>query len=173
MKKSTAIIMILVALSTFHWIKLQAQVRVIGHVTAEVIESLNATETAQLNFGRFAPQFSGGQLIMTPQGALMSTGNIILSSSTHNAASFFITGESGVLFSITLPNGPVTMINTQNSKTMSIINWTSDPKPGMGIILPEGGSQVVLVGATLVAGSMYDNPVGIYTGTYAITFSYN
>jgi len=31
----------------------------------------------------------------------------------------------------------------------------------------------VLVGATLVTGSIYDNPVGVYTGTYPITFSYN
>jgi hypothetical protein len=171
MKKFTVII--LVTLSILTWGKLQAQVKVTGHISAEVIEALNAMETAQLNFGRFAPQFGGGQLILTPQGALMSTGSIIISSSTHNAASFYVTGESGVIFSITLPSGPISMTNMQSSKTMSVINWTSDPQQGLGIILPEGGAQVVLVGATLVTGSIYDNPVGVYTGTYPITFSYN
>jgi hypothetical protein len=60
-----------------------------------------------------------------------------------------------------------------NSKTMTVANWVSDPQQGMGIILPERGTQVVLVGATLVAGTSYDNPVGVYTGTYSITFGYN
>lgn len=173
MKKSTALIFLLVASSVLTWSKLQAQVRVTGHISAEVITSLSAMETAQLNFGRFAPQTAGGQLILTPQGALMSTGTIILSSGTHNAASFFITGEGGALFSIVLPNEPIYLTQTLSSKTMTVINWVSDPQAGMGIILPQAGTEVVNVGATLVVGSIFDNPVGIYTGSYPIIFSYN
>jgi len=173
MKKFTIRILILAVFPIFIAATMQAQVRVTGHVSAEVITSLAAMETAQLNFGRFAPQSAGGQVIITPQGTQSSTGTIALGSGTHNAASFFISGESGALFSITLPNGPVSLTNTSNSKTMVVTNWTSVPTPGMGIIIPERGSQVVLVGATLVAGTNNDNPVGIYTGTYSITFGYN
>jgi hypothetical protein len=36
-----------------------------------------------------------------------------------------------------------------------------------------GGSQEVKIGATLIVGSVNDNPKGIYTGTYFVTFSYN
>jgi hypothetical protein len=35
------------------------------------------------------------------------------------------------------------------------------------------GSQTVYVGATLKVGTINDNPVGVYTGTYAITFDFN
>jgi len=37
----------------------------------------------------------------------------------------------------------------------------------------ENGAQTVYVGATLKVGSLIDNPVGIYTGTYTITFDFN
>jgi hypothetical protein len=173
MKKSTILFIIFTAFSILIGSKLQAQMKVLGHISAEVINSLSAMETAQLNFGRFAPQSAGGQVIITPQGAQLSTGTIALSSGTHNAASFYFSGEAGALFSVSLPSGPVQLTNTQNSKTMTIINWVSGPQQGIGIVIPEGGGQVVNVGATLVAGTTYDNPVGIYTGTYAITFGYN
>jgi hypothetical protein len=173
MKKFIILFFVLAALPILTGSKLQAQVRVTGHISAEVITSLSAMETAQLNFGRFAPQSAGGQITITPQGIQTATGTIALGSGTHNAASFFISGESGALFSITLPNGSVFLTNTMNSKTMTVANWISDPQQGMGIILPERGTQVVLVGATLVAGTSYDNPVGVYTGTYSITFGYN
>ena len=173
MKKFIILFFVLAALPILTGSKLQAQVRVTGHISAEVITSLAAMETAQLNFGRFAPQSAGGQVTITPQGTQSATGTIALGSGTHNAASFYISGESGALFSITLPNGPVSLTNTSNSKTMVVTNWVSIPPGGMGIIIPEKGSQVVSVGATLVAGTNNDNPVGIYTGTYSITFGYN
>jgi hypothetical protein len=173
MKKYTVWFIILAVISIFELNKLQAQVRITGHITAEVITSLAAMETAQLNFGRFAPQSAGGQVTITPQGTQSATGTIALGSGTHNAASFYISGESGALFSISLPNGPVTLANTANSKTMVVTNWVSLPSQGMGIVIPDKGSQVVLVGASLIAGTNSDNPVGIYTGTYSITFSYN
>jgi len=36
----------------------------------------------------------------------------------------------------------------------------------------QGGFQTVLVGATLKIGTLNDNPVGVYTGTYTITFDF-
>ena len=56
---------------------------------------------------------------------------------------------------------------------MIVENWTSVPlaEPGAGLL--ENGSQVVYVGATLKVGPLYDNPVGVYTGTYTITFEFN
>lgn len=37
----------------------------------------------------------------------------------------------------------------------------------------QGGFQIVYVGATLKVGTIEDNPVGIYTGSYMITFDFN
>jgi len=56
---------------------------------------------------------------------------------------------------------------------MSVDEWFSDPAPGIGTGMLQNGFQVVLVGATLNVGTLHDNPVGIYTGTYTITFDFN
>jgi hypothetical protein len=36
-----------------------------------------------------------------------------------------------------------------------------------------GGSTTVRVGASLIVGDMNANPVGLYAGTYSVTFAYN
>ena len=68
-----------------------AQANVSAHATAEVIQALTATETGQLNFGRFSPETSGGEVKVTPQGIRLSTGSVVLGAGLHNAASFYIT----------------------------------------------------------------------------------
>jgi hypothetical protein len=56
---------------------------------------------------------------------------------------------------------------------MTVEEWRSVPEaePGAGML--ENGSQVVYVGATLNVGTLNDNPIGVYTGTYNITFEFN
>lgn len=150
-----------------------AQVTVTGQVTAEVVEVITATETSQLNFGRFSPGHQGGEIIITPDGNISTTGTVVMSGGVHNAATFNITGEESATFSVTLPAGPVTLNHINDSKTMVVNTWVSDPSQGMWIELSDYGSQVVKVGATLEVGIRNDNPVGLYSGSYSITFAYN
>jgi hypothetical protein len=56
---------------------------------------------------------------------------------------------------------------------MLIQDWVSVPEQGIGTGTLQEGFQVVYVGATLKVGTLYDNPVGIYTGTYTVTFDFN
>jgi len=56
---------------------------------------------------------------------------------------------------------------------MSVTDWQSIPASGIGAGKLNGGSATVQVGAVLNVGDMNANPVGVYTGIYAITFSYN
>ena len=154
-------------------IKVQAQASVTAQAFAEVIAALTATETAQLNFGRFSPETQGGKIVLTPDGARTAQGTVVLGGGTHNSASFYITGEYDATFSITLPSGPTVLTNTLNARTMQVSDWQSYPAPGIGVGKLNGGAMSVQVGAILNVGSMNDNPVGIYAGTYAITFSYN
>ena len=56
---------------------------------------------------------------------------------------------------------------------MKVSDWQSYPAPGIGVGKLNGGATTVQVGAILNVGNMNDNHVGIYSGTYAITFSYN
>ena len=55
---------------------------------------------------------------------------------------------------------------------MVIDNWVSVPVAGTGTGKLQNGFQTVFVGATLNVGSLKDNPVGIYTGSYNITFDF-
>jgi hypothetical protein len=154
-------------------IRVHAQASINAQVFAEVIEALTATETSQLNFGRFSPETSGGEVLVSPQGGRTAIGTVILVSGTHNSASFYITGENDASYSITLPTGPVTITNLNNLKTMNVTDWSSIPPAGTGLGALHGGSQIVSIGATLQVGNINDNPKGIYAGTYTITFDYN
>ena len=144
-----------------------------GHVIAEIIPIFSATETSQLNFGRFSPGPEGGKIILTPQGTVSLVGSIFKGPGTINAASFYVTGDADAAYSITLPSGPVILKHTSDAKTMLIDDWVSVPAAGIGTGKLQDGFQTVFVGATLKVGSIKDNPVGVYTGSYNITFDFN
>ncbi len=154
-------------------LKVNAQASVTATASAQVIEALTATETAQLNFGRFSPETQGGKVIVSPDNVRTAQGTVVLGGGSHNSASFYITGEYDATFSVTLPAVPAILTNTLNAKTMEVTDWQSNPAPGIGVGKLNGGAMTVQVGAVLNVGDMYANPVGIYTGIYAITFSYN
>jgi hypothetical protein len=144
-----------------------------GQIFAEVIPVFTASETAQLNFGRFSPGVQGGEIILSPQSTISVLGSVFKGSGLHNSASFYVTGDNDASYSITLPSAPVILTHMSSAKTMQVKNWISVPSPGIGTGKLQNGFQVVYVGATLEVGTLNDNPVGIYTGSYNITFDFN
>lgn len=172
--KRNCICLLLLIYPSLH---LQAQnvvfVSATGHVMAEVIPVYSAVETAQLNFGRFSPGPMGGEIILSPESTINVLGSIHVGSGVHNAASFYISGDNDVSFTITLPTNPVVLKHISSSKTMTIEKWISKPinNPGSGIL--QNGEQTVLIGASLKVGTLNENPIGIYAGTYTITFEFN
>ncbi|NSW93942.1 MAG: DUF4402 domain-containing protein [Bacteroidales bacterium] len=148
-------------------------ISVTGQIFAEVIPVFSASETSRLNFGRFSPGPQGGKIILTPQSTISVIGSIYKGTGTHNAASFYITGDEDAAYSITLPSSPVVLNHTRSAKTMVIEEWNSVPAPGVGTGMLRDGFQVVYVGATLRVGTLHDNPVGVYTGSYTVTFDFN
>jgi len=144
-----------------------------GHIFAEIIPVFSAREIAQLNFGRFSPGPQGGKIVLSPQSTISVLGSVFIGTGSHNAASYYVTGDEDASFSISLPSGPVILNHTASAKTMAIEEWYSVPAPGTGTGVLQNGFQVVNVGATLKVGTLEDNPVGIYTGTYTITFDFN
>lgn len=173
MKRVVLIIFTIALVTLIPWQKAKAQASISAHATAEVIQALTATETAELNFGKFSPETGGGEVKLTPLGVRSSSGTVALSGGTHNSASFYLTGQYEATVSITLPTAPAILTNLTSSKTMEVYNWESFPHEGLGVGVLNNGSLTVNVGATLKVGNMIDNPVGIYTGTYSITFAYN
>ena len=150
-----------------------SQASVTAQAFAEVISALTATETSQLNFGKFSPEVHGGQVIVTPNGARSTSGTVILSGGIANSGIFYITGTPDAMFSIQLPNGPAVLTHQNSSKTMMVNNWVSYPQAGNGTGVLANGQQFVYLGATLNVGSMIDNPVGLYSGAFTLTFAYN
>jgi hypothetical protein len=145
-----------------------------GHITAEVISAFTAVETSQMNFGRFSPGPQGGEIILTPQSTISILGSIYKGPGSYHAASFYVSGDIDATYSISLPAGAVLLTNTSaNAKTMKVENWVSIPAPGVGAGKLQDGFQTVYVGATLKVGTIADNPVGKYTGSYIITFDFN
>jgi hypothetical protein len=140
---------------------------------AEVIAALTATETSQLNFGKFTPEIQGGQVVISPDGARMANGTVILSGGTSNSGIFYITGAPNASFSIQLPQGPAVLTHQNSSKTMIVNDWVATPQSGTNTGILTGGQQYIHLGATLYVGPMIDNPVGLYTGTYTVAFAYN
>ena len=150
-----------------------SQASVTAQAFAEVISALTATETSQLNFGKFSPEVQGGQVIVTPDGIRSTNGAVILSGGIAKSGIFYITGTPEAMFSIQLPNGPAVLTHQNSSKTMMVNNWISYPNAGNGTGVLANGQQFVYLGATLNVGSILDNPAGMYSGAFNLTFAYN
>ncbi|HNY51954.1 MAG TPA: DUF4402 domain-containing protein [Bacteroidales bacterium] len=144
-----------------------------GHVYAEIIPVFSANEITRMNFGRFSPGPQGGRIVLSPQGTVSVQGSIVIGVGSHNAASFAVTGDEDASYSISLPTDPVLLRHTSSEKSMLIEEWNSWPLPGPGNGRLQNGIQMVNVGATLKVGTIHDNPAGVYTGTYIITFDFN
>jgi hypothetical protein len=152
---------------------LPAQVTVVGHITAEVVSTLTATEISQLSFGQFSPQTTGGKVILTPKGNRSTTGTVKVIAGTDNPGGFFVTGEPNAFISVELPKEPITLTNSITSGKMTVTSWMTDLAQQSNVAIPQNGKQQVNVGATLIVGDYRENPVGMYKGTYNITFHYN
>lgn len=171
--KQIAVVLVTLVILVASATRVQAQASVTASMFAEVIAALTATENSQMSFGKFSPETNGGEIHLSPQGIRSITGNVVLSGGGHSAGSFVITGEDQATFTITLPSDNSILTSNIGTKTMLVKDWESIPAAGIGAGVLTGGSLEVKIGATLVVGSMLDNPVGYYTGTYVITFAYN
>ena len=153
--------------------KAKAQATVNAQAFAEVNEALTATETSQLNFGKFSPEVQGGLITVSPDGTRSKSGSVILGGAFSNSGIFHVTGAPRATFTIQLPSS-IVLSHPDPGKTMLVENWISTPQQGTGMgLLADNGEQYIYIGATLKVGSILANPVGIYTGTYNLTFAYN
>jgi len=143
---------------------------------AELIDVLSATEAAPLNFGRFfIDGEGGGSITIAPAPTLdrTSTGNAIhlAAGGVPSPAMYEVVGYPDCSVSITLP-GPAILTNTSNSAHQMVVNnWVSTPSNSAKLDM--NGKLTFYVGAVLNVESLSQNPVGVYTGTYTITFAYN
>ena len=138
-----------------------------------VIVPIAARETSQLNFGRFFPGRNGGTITISPRGDVRVTSEVVVATTGTSAGSFAVSGQGDATYAISLPGGGATLMHEGDSKTMEVNDWVTIPENGDAHVRLVGGTQTVLLGATLKVGSLDQNPKGMYTGSYEITFGYN
>ena len=171
-KYSILMIMLILLTGKFALPQSSSQVSATGQVLAEIVPVFTASEASPLNFGKFSPGAQGGKIILTPQGTVALQGSVTKAPGPFNAASFIVSGDADAVFSIKLPASPVIIKNIGTSRTMEIENWMSNPAEGIGTGMLHNGYQIINIGATLNVGTIQDNPVGIYAGSYNITFEF-
>ncbi len=167
------IFIILVTLVFSIQISAFAQATITAQAFAEVIEALSANETDQLNFGRFSTDVNGGDIIINPDGSRQIEGSVIGVAGPHSPGIFQVNGAPEASFTLQLPEGPIPIMHQGTNKTMLVDNWISDPPTNDGPAVLTNGSRDISIGATLNVGSYDQNPIGIYSGTFQLTFAYN
>jgi len=152
----------------------QNTARATANVNAHIIQPIAIQKNIDLNFGTVVPTENSGTVILSPTGVRTSTGGAVLITSlpgTISSAKFTVTGQPDATYSISLPGGNSVQISNGGSGSdnkMFVNNFVSDPTPN-GLL--ENGTQEFTVGATLEVKE--NQPVGMYTGTFEVTVSYN
>lgn len=132
---------------------------------ATILEALALVKNADLAFANIVPDAaSGGTVIVSPASALTCAA-VLTCSGTVSAADFTVTGTPGATYSLTLP--PSANI-TSGTDTMLVDNFTNSLGGSAGSLV--GGADTFQLGATLNVGAA--QPVGTYTGTFAVTVEY-
>ncbi len=157
--------MVMFASGMYLW----AQSSATANATAVINTAISIAKVTDMNFGVLSPSNTPGTAVLTPAGVRSATGGVTLAGGTVTAASFTVSGEPSMTYSITLPSSDYTIYYNTNS--MVVNTFTSDPA-STGT-LSGGGTQTLSVGATLGVGAM--QPEGTYTseGGFTVTVNYN
>ncbi len=140
--------------------------------TAELVEALSAEEVDQLNFGKFIAGTSGGTITVdgTATGTVTTTNTVAtIGGGAPSSASFDISGLASQNVSVSLPaDGSV---NLTHESTSDVMNVSSFSVSASTLTLSSTGDATVYVGATLTVPASGVS-VGVYSGTYTVTFAY-
>jgi hypothetical protein len=148
--------------------------------TATVIAPIGITKTADLVFGKFAPDaVVVGTVTVDTSGARTATGGAILSTigSTPTAAQFDVTGDNNATYTITW-SGAASLSDGAGTPNTMVLTKISDLTAGgavtgevTGGTLGTGGTQSIYLGGVLDVGIA--QAAGTYTGDVTATVEYN
>lgn len=144
-----------------------------ANVFARVFTDFTSVKTSNMSFGHFYPVSFDGQIINRPDGIYSVKGDIRKGADIRYSSSFDVSGNTNTAFAISLPRAPITLTNKLDSKTMTLIDWKYVSMNPSGKEEMPLGYKTVNLNATLKLGSSKDNPVGLYTGYYTVTFGFN
>jgi len=131
---------------------------------------ITVTTFQNLSFGAIIQGFSGGSVIIYPNGSRSVTGDIVQANLgyAYYPAIFEVGANLGTL--VTILNGPEVILTGSNGGTLTLQLGESDPpSPYINTTSPPGVTEV-RIGGTLFVGSPLANPTGSYYGTFFVTF---
>ena len=169
MKKLLALFVVVLGFSAVSF----GQVSATANATAKIVSPLKIVKVNNLVFGTLAPSGTIGSVTIATDGIRTSTlGSIQLigAAGSFNASSFTVTGETGLAYSITLPNNTDVVLSAGIGKTMAVTNFISSPVATASATLVAGDNPL-LVGATIAVDAT--QAIGDYTGTFDVTVNYN
>lgn len=141
-----------------------------GSAQAIILTPLQIAPTDPLSFGQLTRPTAAGTVVMSPSGAITTTGGVLTSTAIaqtapRGPATFAVVGEAGRAFTIDLPR---IAILRRGIRIMLLSafrsNWTA------GAVFSPTRTFPLSVGATLHVGA--NQTIGTYTGTYAVTVTY-
>jgi len=136
--------------------------------SASIVTPLKIVKATDLVFGKLAPSGTIGSVAVTTAGIRSTpTGSIqLIGTVTPQAASFTVTGETGLVYAITLPDdGTVSLTSGLNS--MAVTGFTSDPDGSATLV---AGNNTISVGATIAVSATQES--GDYTGSFDVSVVY-
>lgn len=150
--------------------KLLALVWTGAAINGWAVSPLLISSTQPLAFGKFAAG-PGGAVTVNPSGGRSASGGVVLvSAGGGSAAQFTVSGDPSASYSISLPtNGTVALVNG-GGQGMAVNGFSSSPNTA-GQLSPVGGTQTIVVGATLSVGP--NQPPGSYSASFNVSVDYN
>ena len=137
--------------------------------SATIVAAIAISNTVGLNFGQIVPSIAIGTVAVGTDGSRSPNGGVTLSNGTlSTAASFDVTGGANSTYTIDLP---ASITITGPGAPMTVDAFVSNPAEGSTGALSAGGTETLLVGATLNVG--VSQVAGAYTGTFNVDVVYN
>ncbi|GEO01323.1 hypothetical protein NSE01_31550 [Novosphingobium sediminis] len=141
-----------------------------GSAQATILTPLTIAPIDALSFGQLTRPTAAGTVVLAPSGAITTTGGVVTSTAIvqtirRGPGTFAVVGEAARAFSVDLPTVVILRQGTRNMRLSAFrSNWTP------GAVFSAQRSFALSVGATLNVGA--NQRTGTYTGTYAVTVTY-
>lgn len=150
-----------------------AQTNALGSISTEIVSLITAEESAFLNFGKISALNSKGEVQITPQGERITNGDVLVVNDDYSVGKFVIKGAKNSVISVILPQSSQQLRSSNGNYNVSVEHWACNT-PQEGIVVNEKDGKIeVNIGATLRINNADNNPTGLYTGSYQVTFMYN
>lgn len=146
-----------------------------GDISATVVRPIAIAAANALRFGSFSTATAGDTVTISTAGGRTFSGTALGVTSTVGQATFNVTGEGSLTYSITLPVGSVNITTDDGGSADEIIavsNFLSDPATTgtLSGSLGAAGSETLNVGARLT--TVASQRPGLYTGVFSVTVQY-